>query len=374
MALPRAACSPDSGRRSPTFTRVPLLTSGPAGRAGITRGVGTGSGAGDFTVEHPCISPITRPRKRQRLLEKVRAISILCSQRTDHDPKGTVTHAESKHEGILFLVATPIGNLADISKRALETLTNADIIVCEDSRVTRKLFTHFGLHPKELWTYHEHNAAAMRPRIVDAVGTGKHVALVSDAGTPLISDPGYKLVRALQDAGLKVTSVPGANAALCALILSGLPCDQFFFGGFPPRKSGARQTFFGALKGVPGTLIFYESPRRLRACLQDLHAALGEREVAYAREITKYFETIERAPITLFLEREDLDNLKGELVLLVGPRLETTPDQEDIRSHLEKRMEDLSLKDAVKEVATQLGLSRQLVYSVALDLREERER
>lgn len=285
-----------------------------------------------------------------------------------------MTHAESKHEGTLFLVATPIGNLKDISARALETLQAVDILVCEDTRVTRKLLTHFGIHPPEVWTYHEHNAAHMRPKIVAAMKEGRRLALVSDAGTPLISDPGYKLVRTLQDEGLKVTAVPGANAALCALILSGLPCDQFFFGGFTPRKSGERVRFFKALASVPGTLIFYESPRRLRACLEDLYSALGEREMAYARELTKFFETTERGPITHFLEREDLDTLKGELVLLVGPYLEKTPDQEDIRRLLEECMEKLSLKDAAREVATRLNLSKHLVYALALEIREKPDR
>ena len=283
--------------------------------------------------------------------------------------KRTVGNENCKQLGELCLVATPIGNLQDITLRALEALKAAHIVVCEDTRVTRVLLGHFGITPPVLWTYHEHNADQQRPKIIEAVKNGAKVALVSDAGTPLISDPGYKLVRAFQEEGLPLTALPGPCAAVMALSLSGLPTDQFFFAGFPPRRSNARQTFFKELLNVPGTLIFYESPKRFIDMLKDMEAVFGERDVAFARELTKRFEEIRKDTIKGFLEMPGLDTLKGELVVLVGPKHHEALKDEDIDTLLATRLETLSLKDAVQEVASRFHLSRQKVYARALALR-----
>ena len=288
--------------------------------------------------------------------------------------KVTVVNDICKQKGSLTLVATPIGNLKDITFRALEALKEAQILVCEDTRVTRKLLTHFGVHPQELWIYHEHNAPTQRPKIIDALMEGKKIALVCDAGTPLISDPGYKLVRDLQDVGLRVSATPGPCAAIMALTLSGLPTDQFFFAGFVPRKSSARQTFFTNLANIPGTLIFYDSPRRFMATLQDLYTSLGEREIAFGRELTKLFEDVQRGSLKGFLEREDLANLKGELVLLVGPGHEKTPCEEDIRAFLATCLETHSLKDAVAQTCQHFERSRQDIYAWALEIRRNQDK
>ncbi len=283
--------------------------------------------------------------------------------------KRTVGNENCKQLGELCLVATPIGNLQDITYRAVETLKNAQLVVCEDTRVTRTLLSHFGIKPPALWTYHEHNADVQRPKIVEAVKGGAKVAMVSDAGTPLISDPGYKLVRQFQEEGLPLTALPGPCAAVMALTLSGLPTDQFFFGGFTPRKSGARQSFFKALLEVPGTLVFYESPKRFKDMLTDMEAVFGDRDVAFARELTKRFEEVRRGDLKSFLEAPDLDTLKGELVVLVGPKRDTAPREDEIEAALVACLETLSLKDAVQEVASRFHLSRQKIYTRALALR-----
>ena len=199
----------------------------------------------------------------------------------------------------LYLVATPIGNLRDISLRALETLAGADVIACEDSRVTRKLTEHYGI-ATPLTPYHEHNAAEARPKLIARLGEGQAVALVSDAGTPLISDPGYKLVREAVAAGFPVIPVPGASALLTALTAAGLPTDRFFFEGFLPPKQAARQKRIAALAGIPATLVLFESGPRLGGALADLAAGLGARAAAVCRELTKLHEEI---------RRDDLANL-----------------------------------------------------------------
>jgi 16S rRNA (cytidine1402-2'-O)-methyltransferase len=266
----------------------------------------------------------------------------------------------------LHIVATPIGNLADISLRALATLAGADAVVAEDTRVTKTLLAYYGI-ATPLVTYHEHNAAVMRPHLIARLQSGAALALVSDAGTPLISDPGYKLVIAAVETDIAVTSVPGASAVLAALVVAGLPTDRFFFEGFLPAKRIARRQRIGALKAVPGTLVFFESPRRLLATLADLGDLLGNREAAFARELTKYFETVRRGPIlTLAAELADEPMPKGELVLLVGPPLETVPDDADIDAKLRGALLTHSLRDAVAIVAAETGLARRQVYAKAV--------
>ena len=218
----------------------------------------------------------------------------------------------------LYLVATPIGNLADISLRALAVLTRADLIAAEDTRHSRKLLSHFGIKA-ELTPYHEHNAAKERPRLLARIRAGFSVALISDAGTPLISDPGYKLVREALEAGLQVTSVPGPSAALAALTSAGLPTDTFLFAGFLPPKGGQRRKRLEELKPVPATLIFYETASRLHAALADMAEVYGAREAAIAKELTKLHESVARGSPAALAAAFDSTELKGEFVVLVGP-------------------------------------------------------
>ncbi len=214
-------------------------------------------------------------------------------ERTRHyAPAGAPIEA-AKPPGGLYLVATPIGNLADISLRALEVLAGCDVIACEDTRVTRKLTERYGIETP-LTPYHEHNAAEARPKILARLARGEAVALVSDAGTPLISDPGYKLVRAAQDAGHAVTAIPGASSVLTALNVAGLPTDRFFFEGFLPPKQAARQKRIAALGAIPATLVLFESGPRLAATLADLAEGLGPRAAAICRELTKLHEEVRR--------------------------------------------------------------------------------
>lgn len=276
------------------------------------------------------------------------------------------------HNGfMLILVSTPIGNLGDFSERAKETLRHADIIACEDTRVTRQLLTLTGIEGKRLIAYHEHNADRMRPALMRRLKEGATVALVSDAGTPLVSDPGYKLVRACHEAGVTVTTIPGANAVLSALQLSGLPSDAFFFKGFLPVKSGARRDVLLSLKNVPGTLIFYETPNRLLETLQDMEDVLGDRPAAVVREITKKFEETRRGTCHSLRDFYQSDGLpKGELVLVVGRaeiKDEWTP--EAIDRLILKTLETNSVRDTVKAVCAVTGQVKAVVYKRVLELK-----
>jgi 16S rRNA (cytidine1402-2'-O)-methyltransferase len=271
----------------------------------------------------------------------------------------------------LYLVATPIGNLADISLRALDLLSKADVIACEDTRVTRRLFAAHGL-PARLTTYHEHNAERVRPWLLDQMARGKAVALVADAGTPLISDPGYKLVQAAAAAGLAVTAVPGASAALAALVVSGLPSDRFFYAGFLPAKAAARRQALHELAPVPATLIVFESARRLPAALADMAATLGPRPAAVARELTKLYEEVRRAPLdALAAHYQAAGPPRGEVVIVIGPPAERTAaiDPADLDAQLRQALATASLRDAVAAVAAATGLPRQRVYARALLVR-----
>jgi 16S rRNA (cytidine1402-2'-O)-methyltransferase len=271
----------------------------------------------------------------------------------------------------LYLVATPIGNLRDITLRALETLAAADVIACEDSRVTRKLTEHYGI-ATALTPYHDHNAAEARPKILARLAGGQTVALVSDAGTPLISDPGYKLVREASEAGHGVIAVPGASAVLTALTVAALPTDRFFFEGFLPPKQAARQKRIAELANVPATLVLFESGPRLPAALADLAAVLGAREAAICRELTKLHEEIRRGDLEQLAQHYAADaETRGEIVIVVAPPGDDAENAGDVDELLRRALARVSVKDAVGEVALATGRPRREVYQRALALAKE---
>lgn len=269
----------------------------------------------------------------------------------------------------LYLVATPIGNLGDISRRALEVLRRADRIACEDTRVTRKLLSAEGLSTP-LTAYHDHSGARERRRLLEAVAAGEAVALVSDAGTPLVSDPGFKLVREAIAEGLPITALPGPSAPLVALLLSGLPSDRFFFGGFLPAKSGARRQALQPLRGLDASLIFFEGASRVAACLADLAAVLGPREAAVARELTKLHEEVRRGGLDeLAAHYAGAGAPRGEIVIVVGPPAAGAAAQEfDLDGALSTALKHASLRDAAATVAAASGLPKRKVYARALEL------
>ena len=269
----------------------------------------------------------------------------------------------------LYLVATPIGNLRDITLRALEILGAADLVACEDTRVTRKLFDHYGLSTP-LIAYHDHNAESARPKILEKLAAGGAIALVSDAGTPLISDPGYKLVRAATEAGHPVTAAPGASAALTALTVAGLPTDRFFFEGFLPAKEAARHARIAELVRIPATLVLFESGPRLAATLADLAAGLGAREAAVARELTKLHEELRRSDLgTLAADYAAGAETRGEIVIVIAPPAASAqPSAADIDALLQAALARTTVKEAVAEVAAATGEPRRAVYGRALAL------
>ena len=269
----------------------------------------------------------------------------------------------------LYIVATPIGNLADITLRALSTLAAADAILAEDTRVSRHLLDRYEI-ATPLVAYHEHNAAQARPRILARFAEGEALALISDAGTPLISDPGYKLATEAAAAGVALVSVPGPSAAIAALTSAALPTDRFFFEGFLPTKAAARRERINALAGVPATLLFYEAPSRLPAALADLAAELGPRPAAVARELTKLFEETRRGTLTELAAHYAAEGApKGEIVIVVGPpQAAEAPDAEALDREILAALESLSVKDAAAAVAAQTGLPRRQLYARALRL------
>ena len=272
----------------------------------------------------------------------------------------------------LHLVATPIGNLGDITLRAIATLAAADVIYCEDTRHSRTLANHFGLDAP-MKPYHEHNGEAARPHILAALAAGQRVALISDAGTPLISDPGYKLVRAAIEAGHMVTCLPGASAVLAALTVSGLPTDCFLFAGFLPPKQAARRARLQQLATVDATMVLYEAPSRVAACVADIAAVLGDREVAVARELTKLHEAVLRGPASRMAEQLVQDAPPGEFVIVVAPPVGGVVTDAMIRDHLGVAMAEQSTRDAAQSVAEALGVARGRVYDLALALKRAQE-
>lgn len=276
-------------------------------------------------------------------------------------------------EAGLYLVSTPIGTASDITLRALDILANADVLAAEDTRNTRKLMDIHGvkLNKRPLLPYHDHNGPAQRPRILAAIRDGKSVAYVSDAGTPLIADPGYRLAADAIDEGLPVTSAPGASALLAALAIAGLPTDRFLFAGFPPVKSVAKSKFLAEFAAVPATLVFYESPRRLSDCLAAMVTAYGgARSVAVCRELTKKFEEVRRGTLSELAGQYAQEPApKGEVVVVVGPPVNEDASEQDIDTALRAALETQSVKDAAKEVAEALGLPRKQLYARALELK-----
>ena len=268
----------------------------------------------------------------------------------------------------LYIVATPIGNLSDLSPRAAEVLAKADLIAVEDSRVTAKLLHHIGVK-RPMQPYHDHNAERVRPRLLERMRAGA-VALVSDAGTPLISDPGYKLVRDARAAGIPVTTVPGPSAAVAALTLAGLPTDRFLFLGFLPAKAGAKAAAIAEAAAVRATLVLYESGPRLAATLQALAEGLGDREAAVAREISKRFEETVTGTLSELGARYAVAPPKGEIVIVVGPPGEAEAAGEaEVDSALREAMGRLSASRAAAEVAERLGVPRRQAYDRALRLK-----
>ena len=270
----------------------------------------------------------------------------------------------------LYIVATPIGNLGDLSDRARVILSAADVVACEDTRVTGKLLHLSGIK-RPLLRHDDHADDRARASLVERMAS-EVVVLVSDAGTPLISDPGYRLVRDARAAGRLVTSIPGACAAVTALTMAGLPTDRFLFAGFPPPKSAARRTFLGDVTNVHATLIFYESGPRLRASLTDMAAVFGDREAAVARELTKLFETTVRGTLSALASDPRLDAPKGEIVILVGPGVEQASTAEDADTALADALTRLPPGEAASEVARALGLNRRDLYKRAMALKDGR--
>ena len=279
----------------------------------------------------------------------------------------------------LTLVATPIGNLADLSPRALAALRGADAVLCEDSRVTAKLLARHGISVA-LWPLHEHNEDARIPDLLERLRGGARLALVSDAGTPLVSDPGYRLVRAAIAAGVAVHSVPGPNAAVMALTLSGLPPHPFLFLGFLPARAGPRDAALAQLKaqeqaGLSATLVFYEAPHRVAETLAALAVALGaDRPAALARELTKRFEEVRRGTLAELAAAARADPPRGEVVLLAGPAPADAGGAADLDHALRAAMAGMSLRDAAAAVALAHGLPRKPVYARALELAAENPR
>jgi len=272
----------------------------------------------------------------------------------------------------LFIVSTPIGNLGDITLRALATFAAADIIACEDTRVTGRLLRHYGISTR-LVSYNDHNAPRRRPELLEALGAGQSVALASDAGTPLISDPGYRLVGEAVAGGHDVVPIPGASAVLAGLAAAGLPTDAFLFAGFLPPKPGERRSRLTDLAAVPATLVFYESAQRVAAVLANIAETLGkDRAVVMARELTKLHETIRRGSAEELAQTLAAEPTpKGEIVLLVGPPAAAEPSEAEIDERLRVALASASLSRAVADVVRQTGARRSEVYSRALAIRDE---
>ena len=272
----------------------------------------------------------------------------------------------------LYVVATPIGNLRDITLRALDVLAAADLVLAEDTRIAGKLLQAYGLSAR-LERYDEHGAERTRPKALAALAQGKTVALISDAGTPLVSDPGYRLVREAAAQGLPVFPIPGASALLAGLSAAGLPTDRFLFAGFPPPKSAARRAFLEELAPIRSTLVFFEGGSRLAASLADMAVALGgQREAVVCRELTKLYETFYRGPLATLAADPRLDAPKGEIVVLVGPGREADATADDIDTALADALTRLRPAEAAAEVAKALGLSRREVYQRAMAMRAGR--
>ncbi len=268
----------------------------------------------------------------------------------------------------LYIVSTPIGNLRDITLRALDVLEQADLVLAEDTRVSGKLLSAFGLKNK-LERYDEHAAERIRPRVLQLLAQGGRIALVSDAGTPLISDPGYRLVREATGQGAAVIPIPGASSVMAALAVAGLPTDRFLFAGFTPPKSAGRRTLFAELAPIRASLVFFEGGSRLAASLADMAAVFGPREAMVGRELTKLYETCIRGTLDLLAANPALAAPKGEMVVVVGPGAEVAATPADADAALADALTRLGPAEAASEVAGALGLNRRELYRRALELK-----
>ena len=271
-----------------------------------------------------------------------------------------------------MLVSTPIGNLGDMTTRARDALQGANLVLCEDTRVTQRLLTALGMSAR-LEALHEHNESARIPGILRRLQAGERIVLVSDAGTPLVSDPGFRLVRAAIEAGVPVTALPGANAAVTALTLSGMPPAPFLFLGFPPPRQAARRAAFGQLRaaelaGLSATMIWHEAPHRLAEMLADLRAVMGDRPSAVARELTKRFEEVRRGMLSVLAAHYAAEEARGEITVVLGPAAAEATSERDLDSALRDALTNHSLKDAAALVAAATGLPRKQVYARALEL------
>jgi 16S rRNA (cytidine1402-2'-O)-methyltransferase len=277
--------------------------------------------------------------------------------------------------GGLVLVSTPIGNLGDMTVRGIEALRNAQLILCEDTRTTARLLSHYGIGAPTA-ALHEHNEDAATPRILERLRAGATIALVSDAGTPLISDPGFRLVRAAIGEGLPVNAMPGPSAVAMALTLSGLPPHPFLFLGFAPPREAARRAAFTRLRvaeraGLSATLLWYEAPHRLADMLADLAHVFGDRPAAVARELTKHFEEVRRAPLAQLAAHYAANEARGEITVVVGPAPDEAADETDLDALLTASLRVLTLREAATAVAETTGLPRRVVYARALELKAD---
>jgi 16S rRNA (cytidine1402-2'-O)-methyltransferase len=265
--------------------------------------------------------------------------------------------------GTLYLVATPIGNLSDITHRALQVLRDVDLIACEDTRHTQKLLNHYGITTKTV-SYHEHNEQQRANQLIDQLKQGTNIAVVSDAGTPSISDPGFRLVRAAIENEVPIVPLPGPSALISALSAAGLPTDEFFFAGFLPAKSNARRARLSELQTVPGTLIFYEAPHRLAATLKDAYEILGERDAVVARELTKVYEEIRRGRLSELSDHYEREEARGEIVVLIDRHvIVAAKPQLTIAALVDQfEQEGMDQRAALKKAARELGLSRAEAY------------
>lgn len=275
----------------------------------------------------------------------------------------------------LYMVAVPIGNARDITLRALDILREADVLAAEDTRSLRRLLEIHGvaLGDRTVLAYHDHNGARMRPKLLEALAEGRSVAYASEAGTPMISDPGFDLVRAAREEGLPVTTAPGASAVIAALTIAGLPTDRFLFGGFLPNASGARRKALEELRTVPATLVFYESPKRVGAMLADAAAALGpDRPAAVCRELTKRFEECREGSLSELAEHYAEATPKGEIVVLIGKGDSEDVSDSDLDRSLTEALLTMSVRDAADAVSGMYGVKRRPVYQRAMALAKER--
>ncbi len=294
----------------------------------------------------------------------------------EHHAKLAQTHVKAhvkteKLDAGLYLVATPIGNLRDITLRALDTLSSADLVLAEDTRRARILLNAYKIKAS-VTAYHDHNVAKKLPSVIKSIMSGKSAALISDAGTPLINDPGYKLARACIDAGLPVFSVPGASAVLAGLVSSGMPPDKFMFAGFLPPKFAARKRALEDVQNVPASLIYFETAKRITASLEDILTVFGDRQIAIARELTKKYEEILRGTARELLARIKETPLRGEIVLVIAPPNAPEPwDETRLRTALRPLIKTEGVKRAAAQIAALSGHKKRDVYAVALKLKNE---